>query len=46
MKFIEGNTKYYICGMPGNYAIKSTGNNRIIVQGLTYLEEARAWLLN
>jgi hypothetical protein len=43
MTFIEGNKKYYICGIPGRYAIKATGNNRIILRCDT-LEEAREWL--
>jgi hypothetical protein len=42
-RYIEGNQKRYICGIPGNYAVKSTGNNRIIARPET-LEEAREYL--
>ena len=44
MAYIEGNGKYYICGIPGYYAIKAAGNNRIILRDIKTLEEARDWL--
>jgi hypothetical protein len=44
MRYIEGNARYYICGVPGNYAIKATGNNRIVIRDILTLQEARNWL--
>lgn len=41
MHYIEGNDRCYICGIPGAYAVKSTGNNRIIARDLPTLEDAR-----
>lgn len=45
--FIEeynfGRKCYYICGVPGNYAIKSSGNNRIIIDNILTLDDARNW---
>ena len=40
MRYIEGNRTCYICGVPNYYAVKSTGNNRIIAR-ISTLEEAR-----
>ena len=42
MHYIKGNNRYYICGVPGNYAIKSTGNNRIVTRGIFNLKQARS----
>lgn len=44
MLYIEGNLRYYICGVPGNYAIKSTGNNRVVLRDIKTLEEARSMI--
>ena len=44
MKWIDGNNRYYICGIPGNYAVKATGNNRIVIRDVATLEEARRWI--
>ena len=44
MHYIEGNNRFYICGIPGNYTIKCCGNNRIAVTGLVTLARARKWL--
>jgi hypothetical protein len=40
---IEEHRHYYIVGVPGSYAVKSYGNNRICGR-FTTLEEARTWL--
>jgi hypothetical protein len=45
MQWIEEHGKYYICGIPGNYAIKSQGNNRIIFRDIATLADARAILM-
>ena len=45
MRWIEGNNRRYICGVPGYYAVKATGNNRIIVRDIKTLLEARSYLL-
>jgi len=46
--YIEGHTvgrrSYYICGIPGQYAVKSCGNNRILVMDLLTLDDARSWI--
>ena len=39
---VAGRT-YYIVGVPGSYAVKACGNNRICGR-FTTLEEARNWL--
>lgn len=43
-RYIEGNNKYYICGIPGSYMIKSTGNNRVIKRNIEILDEAREFI--
>jgi hypothetical protein len=42
---MEEHRHYYIVGVPGSYAVKSYGNNRICGR-FTTLEEARNWLTN
>lgn len=42
---VEEHRRTYICGVPGNYAVKSPGNNRILETGFTTLEEAREWIM-
>jgi len=44
MSRIEGNNKYYICGIPGSYTIKSTGNNRIIKRDIETLGTAQEFI--
>ncbi len=46
MRIVEEYRRYYICGVPGNYAIKSYGNNRIVARDLPTLAHARQWLTN
>lgn len=44
--YIAGNDRYYVCGVPGNYAIKATGNNRIVWRDIKTLDEALEWIHN
>lgn len=44
MLYIEEHGRHYICGIPGDYAIKLCGNNRIIIRGFNTLYSARSWL--
>lgn len=39
-----GRKGLYIVGIPGNYAVKTCGNNRILERDLKTLEDARIWL--
>lgn len=41
----RGYTSYYICGIPGHYAVKACGNNRILVRDLPTIQAARDWIL-
>jgi formylmethanofuran dehydrogenase subunit A len=41
---IEEHKHCNIVGMPGNYAVKAHGNNRIMVRDLKTIEEAREWI--
>lgn len=34
----------YVVGVPGNYAVKAQGNNRIMVRDLPTLEAAEEWI--
>ncbi len=35
---------FYIVGVPGEYAVKACGNNRIVERGLPTLQSAREWI--
>ena len=34
----------YVVGVPGNYAVKAQGNNRVMVRDLLTLEAAEEWI--
>ena len=34
----------YVVGIPGNYAVKAQGNNRIMVRDLPTIEAAEQWI--
>lgn len=34
----------YVVGVPGNYAVKAQGNNRVMVRDLPTIEAAEEWI--